>query len=505
MANQLLPSILLVKWLKKNIWPNAKYVFGGAICSLMTKERLNDVIKKAGVDGVIVGEGEEAIVELAHYYSQKKKAFDNIPNLVYPKKKENVYTSEPLKQDINTYPPPLYDKNILKKWFRPGYSLMHVLIGRKCYWGKCAYCDFQRLYKMADKRDPKIVVNDIKHIIDIYNYSRFDLICDSVEPDYLRLFCREIIKQKINISYTAYIRVDPRYDDSLFSLMKKSGCEEFVLGLESLDDKVLKRIKKGYSKKIALEFIERALVNGLRFGINIITDLPGTTYSSAKRQYRQLKNILTNIINEGNASENYSLIRASNLDVTMQSSLANNPELYGIKVKRNTCRDTQLRANVVDWFDPSGMSNHEKNEINKLYGEFENQVAWMQFNNDLKECKNGISISIFKKGKLDNDVVSLNRRVSIGRNCFIDNTKTKYCKKLSKPYLAIYNSEYGLYYTLDVNYPEQAYKLIKLLPMKMDKLKKIFLKNNGNCFDEEDFYSFLKGLYEQNIVVFKER
>ena len=95
-------------------------------------------------------------------------------------------------------------------------------------------------------------------------------------------FCDLLIKDKIDITWTAYSRVD-RVDEELLRKMKKAGCWNLFFGYESGCQELLDNIKKG----ITLEQIRRANALCKKTGIEIrasfMLALPGETPKLAQK------------------------------------------------------------------------------------------------------------------------------------------------------------------------------------------------------------------------------
>ena len=68
---------------------------------------------------------------------------------------------------------------------------------------------------------------------------------------------REIIKRKLKISWNCWSRVDC-VDVETLSCMKDAGCYYIMYGCESLNDKTLRKLKKGFSVDQCLAGIEIA-------------------------------------------------------------------------------------------------------------------------------------------------------------------------------------------------------------------------------------------------------
>ncbi|MBI5207464.1 MAG: radical SAM protein [Candidatus Firestonebacteria bacterium] len=66
-------------------------------------------------------------------------------------------------------------------------------------------------------------------------------------------------------------------DRNIFDKIKKSGCYNLFIGLESGCNNTLKHMNKGFTKEEAQIFFQKLNDTGLFFGISLITGYPGET------------------------------------------------------------------------------------------------------------------------------------------------------------------------------------------------------------------------------------
>jgi radical SAM superfamily enzyme YgiQ (UPF0313 family) len=79
----------------------------------------------------------------------------------------------------------------------------------------------------------------------------------------------DFIKAKLNVKWKCNGRLNyAKYD--ILKLMKKSGCLFINYGIESMDDQILRNMKKGLTTKMVYEGIEATLKAGISPGLNII-------------------------------------------------------------------------------------------------------------------------------------------------------------------------------------------------------------------------------------------
>lgn len=257
------------------------YMIGGHLVSPEPEYFL----RKTGADFIVIGEGEETVVELAnqlispkgnHRISQNTGLFSNIKGLAY-RIEDKIYINErrPLIKNIDSIPIPayhLFDINNYRLLRMPHCSntdfVMPVLSGRGCTF-RCTFC-----YRMDDGFRPRSSESIIKEIVYLKkNYSityiafSDELLMSSKERT-VRL-CNAFIDAKLNIKWDCNGRLNYATPEVL-KLMKKAGCVFINYGIESVDDEVLENMHKKLTVKQITEGVENTLKAGISPGLNII-------------------------------------------------------------------------------------------------------------------------------------------------------------------------------------------------------------------------------------------
>lgn len=248
-----------IKILKEKI-PDAKIVLGGIHPTTLPKETLEET--KA--DFVVMGEGEETIIELCKELEKQKSKqnFENIKGIAFFKNnKVQINEKRPLIHDIDTLPAPAFELIDMRNYLIPpgfirGLFLDRVGIiyaSRGCP-GKCIFCNSNALFGQRYRiKSVKKVIDEIKDLIKRYKIQGiyFGDETLTVNKNWIYEFCKEI--KKLKIPWAGATRVT-LVDEQVLRTMKKAGCVQLDFGVESGSERILKILKKGTTP----EFIKRA-------------------------------------------------------------------------------------------------------------------------------------------------------------------------------------------------------------------------------------------------------
>lgn len=230
----------------------APVVFGGIHPSSVPDK----VISNPFVDYICVGEGDEAIVELAEALAQKKPT-DRIKN-IWAKLDGQVKKNElrPLISDLDAIP--LADKDLF-------YSAAPIFDGgyitstsRGCPYS-CSYCCndvWKGLYahegKMVRRRSPENVINELliaksKYKIRYVNF--WDEVFNS-DQGWLKDFLPRY-KEKVGLPFFCFVYPD-LVTEGLAAALKDSGCYKVQMGVQVIDEKKRRTLLKRQSSNSAI-------------------------------------------------------------------------------------------------------------------------------------------------------------------------------------------------------------------------------------------------------------
>jgi hypothetical protein len=304
-------------------------VLGGTQICLLDDADVARLARLPFVDGVILYEGEIPLAALCRAIALDMPLAD-VPNLVRALP-DGTLVKTPSAKPIhpNDLSPPEFDDEELGLYWD---LALPVYVTRGCYWGKCTFCDYVKLYTPGQPRvlarDPRRVVEDVKLLQSKHRAFRFRLITEAIPPKWTRDFSQAIIANHVRASFWTYLKNEPKevLTQELFELMKRAGIEDVTCGVESISDRVLSVIVKGTTLEDITDNFEMMRRADIRAVFNVIPDYPTTTHDEARAGLEYIV-------------RNKDLIRSVNFqmfDLSIKSSIAGCPESYGLVLPSKT-------------------------------------------------------------------------------------------------------------------------------------------------------------------------
>lgn len=257
----------------KDYNPKTLVVIGGAHASILYKNVLSD----KNVDIVVIGEGENTILEIVNNFD-KKLSLDNIKGTAVRNNKNEVILNPnrlPITK-LDTLPLParhLLPMDIYlqgSKESKGNYVMRtpftSIVTSRGCP-NNCIYCAVPTIWGRCWRPfSAQRIVQEIEHLVKRYGFREIHFLDDniSVSRDRLEKICDGIITKKLNIKWTCPNGIAIwTLDKALLKKMKKSGCYRLTFGIESGHPSTQKFIRKNLNLNKAKKIIK--LANSLGF------------------------------------------------------------------------------------------------------------------------------------------------------------------------------------------------------------------------------------------------
>ena len=250
------------------------------------------MIEEPSIDFICCGEGEYPMLDLANVLSEGDD-YTSIPNL-WVKKAGMIFRNEirPLLPDLDSLPPA--DRNLYYKYpfFRRNPTKFFIS-GRGCPY-KCSYCCnhiYQKMYKDKGRyirqQSVERVIAEIGQIRDSFGIKTVWFHDDIfvLNQGWIKEFCEQY-KNKINLPFNCSIRPN-LVTEELVAMLKKAGCYNVTMGVESGNDYLRNEIlKRGMTSEEIIRAGDIIKKYGIRLRTFNMLGIPGETIESALETIR---------------------------------------------------------------------------------------------------------------------------------------------------------------------------------------------------------------------------
>lgn len=177
-------------------------------------------------------------------------------------------------KSLESSPFPRYEGINLSSY--PKDKSISLLFSRGCV-RQCSFCSERLLYHSFRTRCIEDIIEELRFHKEKNGIEYFIFHDSMMNADLKKLqgFCDAVIEHFGSIRWEAQIAVRNDMEPSLFEKMKKSGCYNLFIGLESGSDRMLKKMNKGFTLEEALGFFRKLKHANLNFGVSLIVGYPG--------------------------------------------------------------------------------------------------------------------------------------------------------------------------------------------------------------------------------------
>ncbi len=199
----------------------------------------------------------------------------------------------PFIPSLDDLPVPLHHMLPLDKQRMPMIKgpFTFIVTSRGCPAG-CKFCIKHVSYQTSVRiRSPQLILEELKVLSDlgIHNVHMYaDLF--TVNRQQVVDLCNLIIEAGLQVKWTCNSRVD-YVDEEMLKLMGKAGCWYISWGIESANELILKRIRKGYHKEQAFKALKWSKAAGINNWGYFIIGLPGETEASIQETITYAKDL----------------------------------------------------------------------------------------------------------------------------------------------------------------------------------------------------------------------
>ncbi|MFH0860369.1 MAG: radical SAM protein [Candidatus Altiarchaeota archaeon] len=254
-GNQIKYACELIDYVKEN-YPKTPVVVGGHHATMLSSQ----TIDYKNIDVVVVGEGEETLLELVKVL-ERNGNLKSVKGILYKENGKIIQTPERELIDLNDYYPLPYS---LIGRYKASY-IWTIFTSRGCP-RNCAYCSIPMLNKKYRTLKPELAIYQIKQLLAI-GAGPLYFLDDNLFADMGRVerILDLIIKERLSFNWWGECRADDllKMSSGFLEKLKKSGMCRVYIGAESGSDRILKLIRKG----ITVDMIRQANLRLKEVGI----------------------------------------------------------------------------------------------------------------------------------------------------------------------------------------------------------------------------------------------
>ncbi len=294
-------AVAAVRTLKEaDLWVLA----GGPDPSIYDEEYL-----RGGVDLVVRGEGEVAILEVLEAWGVRPgeaarparpddARIAAIAGLSYLDRDVHHVRSpdRPASRSMDELPMPAYDlvdvPRYLDEWRRVhGYASIQFMTSRGCPFS-CTWCArpiFGRKYRQYG---PERAADEVELLVTRYGVEHLWLFDDTfvVRRQWVEAFCDAIVARGLSVRWECLARTD-LVDRALLEKMKAAGCRRINFGFESGSQRVLDAMKKGTTAADARRVARDMHELGISMGGYVLFGYPGEEWEDIEQTIALVRDI----------------------------------------------------------------------------------------------------------------------------------------------------------------------------------------------------------------------
>jgi len=275
----------------KAICPDKHILLGGPAC--VTPEYRQIFIDNVPelIDGYAMGEGEAILVEAI----ERVREGESLSGLkgVYIQTATDAEPEEYKRRKrilpLDGIPFPHYEDFLLDRY--PGDELI-VEWSRGCI-GACTFCKGKMIDGKYRTHSAEAILASLKHYVEFLHINRFT-VCDPVingDVEEMAKLCQLIIDDGLELEWRGEAIPHKGQTAEVLQAMRKAGCYELQLGVESASPKVLKLMNKLrlFGPDEAAEVVRAAHEAGIRTALFTIIGFPGEDEEAFMETYNFVK------------------------------------------------------------------------------------------------------------------------------------------------------------------------------------------------------------------------
>ena len=220
-----------------------------------------------------------------------------------------------------------------------------ITLAHGCYWKKCSFCDVSLDYiGRYDKPGTDLIIRRIRSLIAETGETGFHLVDEAAPPAGLRALAKQLIAEKLTITWWGNIRFERTFTPELCRLLAQAGCVAVSGGLEVASDRLLELMKKGVTVEQVARVTRAFTDAGVMVHAYLMYGFPTETVQDTVDALERVRQLFA----AGCIHSAY----WHRFVATAHSPIGLHPESYGITLRPP--QNVQFAHNDIDFDDPVG-------------------------------------------------------------------------------------------------------------------------------------------------------
>ncbi len=320
MESFLLDAVFRLAKTAKKYDPELFIVLGGVNATAMDEK----ILKTGDVDAVVRGEGEVTFAKLCQSVLSQG-SLSNVRGISYLEGGEVIRNLDSDFMDLSALPLPARDIYPLEKMYDLNGSVDAVYASRGCP-NKCLFCNNAFFWKRKWRgRDPDDVVRELLYVK--HNGARVVFLYDmnlGFEKAWTLDLCKKIVEANLQLVWGAELTVSRLLDIEFLGKLYNAGCRTVFVGIESVDQRTLSGVEKGYSVKDLDAGLETAAKIGINVETTVMIGMPRDTEESIQTTTDKMIDLFQRDL--------LKLVHYSICIPWPGTELGDHPEKYGMKI-----------------------------------------------------------------------------------------------------------------------------------------------------------------------------
>lgn len=237
-----------------------------------------------GADYIVVGEGEQTLLELCRTLAGKNVPAEEISGLRYMEggalkqtaKRQNL-------RELDSLPMPAWDlvdmEAYRSRWTKAhGYFSLNMGTTRGCPF-KCNWCAKPIYGNRYNSRSPEHAVAELKMLKAAHGFDHI-WFCDDIfglKPGWVQRFADLLEQEKLQFRFKIQSRVDLLLEEDTIEALARAGAEEIWVGAESGSQKILDAMDKGTTVEQIRQATRLMKTHGIKACFFLQFGYPGET------------------------------------------------------------------------------------------------------------------------------------------------------------------------------------------------------------------------------------